>query len=171
MHINIWTNLVACTELNTTTFLVLLTGLITPALPASAAGWVPLPSSAASMALTTCFATKAKPVKLVATVLLMVFSPSQCDDVIRRAHVSRSRGLPHREGTDGLRRPPSDHQCPRADSWLLRGVFRTGPLCGEDPPIRMLLRTRARQGLRIRAPTPAQARCRNLVSIHQLGGM
>ena len=32
--------------------------------------------------------------------------PSECDDVIRRAHVSRSRGLPHREGTDGLRRPP-----------------------------------------------------------------
>ena len=27
--------------------------------------------------------------------------PSECDDVIRRAHVSRSRGLPHREGTDG----------------------------------------------------------------------
>ena len=33
------------------------------------------------------------------------FGPSECDDVIRRAHVSRSRGLPHREGTDGLRRP------------------------------------------------------------------
>ena len=32
--------------------------------------------------------------------------PSACDDVIRRAHVSRSRGLPHREGTDGLRRRP-----------------------------------------------------------------
>ena len=31
--------------------------------------------------------------------------PSECDDVIRRAHVSRSRGLPHREVTDGLRRP------------------------------------------------------------------
>ena len=28
------------------------------------------------------------------------------EHVIRRAHVSRSRGLPHREGTDGLRRPP-----------------------------------------------------------------
>ena len=24
-----------------------------------------------------------------------------CDDVIKRAHVSRSRGLPHREVTDG----------------------------------------------------------------------
>ena len=35
-----------------------------------------------------------------------VTRPSECDDVIRRAHVSRSRGLPHREGTDGLRRPP-----------------------------------------------------------------
>ena len=37
--------------------------------------------------------------------------PSECDDVIKRAHVSRSRGLPHREGTDGLskggRRNPS----------------------------------------------------------------
>ena len=32
--------------------------------------------------------------------------PSECDDVIKRAHVSRSRGLPHREVTDGLRRPP-----------------------------------------------------------------
>ena len=32
--------------------------------------------------------------------------PFDCDDVIRRAHVSRSRGLPHREGTDGLRRLP-----------------------------------------------------------------
>ena len=50
--------------------------------------------------------------------------PSECDDVIRRAHVSRSRGLPHREVTDGLRRPPSTiHQCPRADYWLLRGIF------------------------------------------------
>ena len=29
-----------------------------------------------------------------------------CDDVIRRAPVSRSSRLPHREGTDGLRRPP-----------------------------------------------------------------
>ena len=29
-----------------------------------------------------------------------------CDDVIRREHVSRSRGLPHRKVTDGLRRPP-----------------------------------------------------------------
>ena len=41
--------------------------------------------------------------------------PSECDDVIRRADVSRSRGLPHRGGTDRLR--------PRADSRLLRGVF------------------------------------------------
>ena len=32
--------------------------------------------------------------------------PSECDDVIRRAHVSRSKGLPHREVTDGFRRPP-----------------------------------------------------------------
>ena len=32
--------------------------------------------------------------------------PSTCDDVIKRAHVSRSSRLPHREGTDGLRRPP-----------------------------------------------------------------
>ena len=31
--------------------------------------------------------------------------PSECDDVIRRAHVSRRRGLPHREGTGGLHRP------------------------------------------------------------------
>lgn len=28
----------------------------------------------------------------------------KCDDVIKRTHVSRSRGLPHREGTVGLRR-------------------------------------------------------------------
>ena len=32
--------------------------------------------------------------------------PSACDDVIRREHVSRSRGLPQREVTDGLRRLP-----------------------------------------------------------------
>ena len=62
--------------------------------------------------------------------LCMNTRPSACDDVIRGAHVSRSRGLPHREVTDGLRRPPPStiHQCPRADSWLLRdrllrGVF------------------------------------------------
>ena len=36
----------------------------------------------------------------------LVQQPSECDDVIKRAHVSRSRGLPHREVTDGLRRPP-----------------------------------------------------------------
>ena len=40
-----------------------------------------------------------------------------CDDVIKRAHVSRSRGLPHREVTDGG--GDAIHQCPRADSWLL----------------------------------------------------
>ena len=32
--------------------------------------------------------------------------PSECDDVIRRARISRSRGPPHREVTDGLRQPP-----------------------------------------------------------------
>ena len=32
--------------------------------------------------------------------------PSECDDVIKRALVSRSRALPHREVTGGLRRPP-----------------------------------------------------------------
>ena len=31
--------------------------------------------------------------------------PSECDDVIKRAHVSRSRGLPHREVSNGLRCP------------------------------------------------------------------
>ena len=37
------------------------------------------------------------------------FGPShalECDDVIKRAHISKSRGLPHREVTGGLRRPP-----------------------------------------------------------------
>ena len=34
---------------------------------------------------------------------------------------------PHREGTDGLRRPPSIHQCPPAESWLLRGIFDHWP--------------------------------------------
>ena len=33
-------------------------------------------------------------------------------EVIKRAHVSRSRGLPH--------------QCPRVDYWLLRGISNTG---------------------------------------------
>ena len=32
--------------------------------------------------------------------------PSECDDAIRRAAVSKSRGLPHRGVTDGLRRLP-----------------------------------------------------------------
>ena len=32
-------------------------------------------------------------------------TPSECDDVITKPHVSRSRGLPHREVADGLRRP------------------------------------------------------------------
>ena len=41
---------------------------------------------------------------------------------------AESRGLPHREVTDGLRRPPlAIYQCPRADYWLLRGGFITGP--------------------------------------------
>ena len=31
---------------------------------------------------------------------------SECDDVIKRARVSRSTGLPHRGVTDGLRRLP-----------------------------------------------------------------
>ena len=36
---------------------------------------------------------------------------------------AESRGLPHREVTDGLKGGDAIHQCPRADSWLLRGIF------------------------------------------------
>ena len=57
--------------------------------------------------------------------------PSECDDVIGRAHVSRKQRATASRGhwwiaSPPLRlmdcvAPPRIHQCPRAESWLLRG--------------------------------------------------
>ena len=56
--------------------------------------------------------------------------PSACDDVIRRAHVSRKQRAAASRDHWWIASPPrllrggdAIHQCPRADSWLPRGIF------------------------------------------------
>ena len=60
------------------------------------------------------------------------FRPSECDDVIKRAYVSRSRGLPHREVTDGFLVAKGDFRpagCFPICLLRLRGCFAPGRRC------------------------------------------